>query len=311
MDFRMLMNLWDIQIPAPMALAVVAAVGYLISRRNRKTCDIVLRSRRELQRAQAVAAELEKVAGRISQSLARHHDSLSHFKARLGRLNDQEQAAAWRDLCRECEKILKPTMQLATQISGAYDEIRQQSAALMSFTQLRTDPLTGLNNRRALDDTLNTQFALLKRYNDIFALVMFDVDHFKVVNDQHGHVHGDHVLQELSRLFDESLRDTDFIARYGGEEFVIIMPHTDLDSACLLAERLRAEVENRLGVTVSGGVTTARDDDNQDTLIARADAALYSAKSAGRNRIFSHNAIATEAAAAGQSSADLLEAEAE
>ena len=115
---------------------------------------------------------------------------------------------------------------------------------------------------------------------------MFDIDHFKQVNDQLGHLHGDRVLQELARLFDESIRETDIVARYGGEEFVVVMPHTDLAGACVFAERLRAVVESQMAITISGGVTAAREGDTQESLIARADAALYGAKSAGRNRVF-------------------------
>ena len=92
----------------------------------------------------------------------------------------------------------------------------------------------------------------------------------------------------LARLLDESVRETDYVARYGGEEFVVVMPQTDLDGAAVFAERLRCRVESDLPITVSGGLATAREGDNTDTLLARADTALYNAKSAGRNCIFRH-----------------------
>jgi len=289
------MDWWNLQIPVPVALAVLAAVGYLISRQNRTTSnDMVVRSRRELKRAQAVASELEKIAWAVRQSLAKHHHSVSRFKERVSRLSDQQQEAAWKELCREAEDILRPTLQLATQIANAYDEIRQQSANLMTFTEVRTDPLTGVNNRRGLDDALSAQFALKTRYNAMFAVAMFDIDHFKQVNDEQGHLHGDRMLQELARLFDESIRETDIVARYGGEEFLVVMPHTDLSGARIFAERLRARVEQQMALTVSGGVAAVQDGDTQETLIARADTALYSAKSAGRNRVFCHTGEAAE-----------------
>ena len=127
---------------------------------------------------------------------------------------------------------------------------------------------------------------------------MFDIDHFKQVNDQEGHLHGDRVLQELARLFDECIRETDIVARYGGEEFVVVMPHTDLAGACAFAERLRFQVANRLAITVSGGVTAAQEGDTPESLIARADTALYSAKTAGRNRVFCHTGDGAEPVAA-------------
>jgi diguanylate cyclase len=283
------MPLWHIQIPMPVALAMLAALGYLVSRWNRASSnDMVLRSRRELQRAQAVASELEKIAWAVRQSLAKHHSSVSKFKDRVSRLSSRQQEAAWKDLCREAEDILKPTLQLATQIAHAYDEIRQQSANLMTFTEVRTDPLTGVNNRRGLDDALQGQLALLSRYNAVFSLLMFDIDHFKEVNDRQGHLHGDHVLQDMARVFDELVRETDIVGRYGGEEFVVIMPHTDLTGACLFGERLRAQVAARLAITISGGITMAQESDTAETIVARADTALYAAKSAGRNRVFYH-----------------------
>lgn len=293
------MDLWSVQIPVPVALAFFAAMGYLVSRQSKSSgTDLVVRSRRELKRAQAVASELEKIAWTVRQSLAKHHDSVTRFKDRVSRLSDQQQEAAWKELCHEAENILRPTLQLATQIANAYDEIRQQSANLMTFTEVRTDPLTGVNNRRGLDDSLSAQFALMTRYNAIFSVVIFDIDHFKQVNDQQGHLFGDRVLQELARLFDETVRETDMVARYGGEEFVIVMPHTDIAGACVFAERLRARVESQLAITVSGGVAAAQEGDTQETLVARADTALYSAKTAGRNRVFCHAGEGPEPVAA-------------
>ncbi len=297
------MDLWSIQIPVPVALASIATIGYLVSLWNRPvTNDMMIRSRRELKRARVVALELEKIAWTVRQSLAKHHTSVSRFKERVGRLSDRQQEAAWRELCRESENILKPTLQLATQIANAYDAIRQQSANLMTFTEVRTDPLTGVNNRRGLDDSLGTQLALMARYHSVFSLVMFDIDHFKQINDQEGHLNGDRVLQELARLLDEGIRETDIIARYGGEEFVIVMPQTDLDGAALFAERLRARVAERMAITVSGGVTAARESDDPEALIARADTALYNAKTAGRNQVFRHTGDDTEPVAAEETS---------
>ena len=213
----------------------MALIGFVVGRNSKRpVSDTPGRSRRELRRAQLVAAELEKIAWDLRKALVRHHASVSKFRERVGKLNEQQQEAAWKDLCREAEEILRPTLRLAAQISNAHDEIRQQSANLMTFTEVRTDPLTGVNNRRGLDDALGTQLALMNRYGTRFSVAMFDIDHFKQINDVQGHLYGDQMLSQLARMIDESVRETDVVARYGGEEFLVIMPETDLEGATVL-----------------------------------------------------------------------------
>lgn len=290
------MEFWSFSIPAPVALAVVATLGYLVGRRRpTPENDLVARSRRELRRAKAVARELEKIAWMVRRNLARHHTSLSRFKQRVGQLSHQQQEAAWKDLCREASEMLTPTLRLAAQIASAYDQIRQQTNHLMAFTEVRTDPLTGISNRRAFDEAIVAQFALMNRYKVRFSVSIFDIDHFKRVNDEHGHLHGDQTLQKVARLLDESVRETDVLVRYGGEEFVVVMPQTGLDGACIFAERLRNRIEQETSITVSGGVAEALDGDTPETLMARADAALYAAKSGGRNTVRRHTGEDVEA----------------
>lgn len=283
------LDLWHLSIPAPVALAAVATVGYLVSLWSRRASDKnVLQSRRELRRAKAVAQELEKIAGAVRRQLARHHTNLARFKQRVDQLGQGEDPTAWRNLCREAAEILTPTLRLANQIANAYDQIRQQSNQLMSFTEVRTDPLTGVSNRRALDEALVAQLALMGRYHVPFSVALLDLDHFKQVNDEQGHLQGDQVLQRVARLLDDSIRETDMIARYGGEEFVVVMPQTNLEGASIFAERLREKVERELKITISGGVSEALDGDTADSLMVRTDNALYSAKAAGRNCVYRH-----------------------
>ena len=153
------MELWTNMIWVPLALAVFATLGYLFGRSSRPDLpEAVLRSRREFRRAQMVAGELEKIAWELRKSLSQHHSSVMKFRERVGRLSEQQREVAWKELCREAEDILRPTMRLAAQIASAHDEIRQQSANLMAFTEVRTDPLTGVNNRRGLDDALSSHW---------------------------------------------------------------------------------------------------------------------------------------------------------
>lgn len=285
-----------INLPVPVALAAVAVLGYVMGRRTSSTQAVESdRARRELKRARAVARELETIAETVRKSLASHHASIAHFKDRVRELSGSQQEGSWQELCREAEEMLKPTLRLATQIAGAYDEIRQQSNHLMTFTELRTDPLTRVSNRRALDEIVESMFALLNRYEQPFSLMILDIDHFKLVNDEHGHLYGDQMLQAVARVLDETARDTDIVARYGGEEFVVVMPHTLLDGASMFAERVRAAIESGVELTVSVGVAQALDGDNPQTLLSRADESLYAAKAAGRNCVFRHTGLDVEA----------------
>jgi diguanylate cyclase len=218
------------------------------------------------------------------------------FTHRVDSLSQQPQDDVCQQLCAEAERMLQPTMRLASQIAQAYDEMRQQTTHLMSLTEFRADPLTGLPNRRALDETLQKSVSLKNRYKTPFSLVIFDIDQFKAINDEYGHLHGDSVLRSIARVFEYCVRDTDTIARYGGEEFVAVLMSSDLEHACIFAERLRRAIEAApdIPVTVSGGAAEALESDSPKTLLSRADSALYSAKAAGRNCIFRHSGLEIE-----------------
>ena len=153
-----------------------------------------------------------------------------------------------------------------------------------------TDTLTGLSNRLKLNETLAAEFQRAHRYETSLGLMICDVDHFKQVNDTYGHAVGDSVLAHISQLLRDGVRNTDLAARWGGEEFVIVCPHASEQTAFHVAEKLRASIEATRFETVgqvrcSFGVAAFRPGDTPDSLMARADAALYSAKQAGRNRV--------------------------
>jgi diguanylate cyclase (GGDEF)-like protein len=158
-------------------------------------------------------------------------------------------------------------------------------------TRAATDALTGLANRRALDDTLKRMVAHAGRSVSPLATIALDLDHFKTINDTHGHERGDDVLAAVGALLRDTLRGSDFAARSGGEEFVVVLADTDRDGAVQLAERLRTGLEDRRGglevhVSASFGVA-AYPDDAVDAagLLRLADRAVYAAKRNGRNRV--------------------------
>jgi diguanylate cyclase (GGDEF)-like protein len=156
-----------------------------------------------------------------------------------------------------------------------------------------TDRLTGLFNRLRIDELVLAEIARVDRFGGTFGLILLDVDHFKDVNDRHGHQVGDAVLVHLADALREGVRATDMVGRWGGEEFLILCPGTDGPGALTLAENLRGWVAGRTFPkvdrrTISLGVTTHRPGDSLDDMVARADAALYEAKRQGRNRAVLH-----------------------
>jgi diguanylate cyclase (GGDEF)-like protein len=179
-------------------------------------------------------------------------------------------------------------------------ELKKRNVELQSMLQhvealAVTDALTGLYNRRRFEDVLKREFAVTKRYDTPLSCLMIDVDHFKSINDTHGHDAGDIVLREIAQRLSQRLREVDLAARYGGEEFAILLPQTNKEGAVIVAERIMERIRREefdfegtsLCVTVSIGVAGNADivGKSPESLVKAADAALYQAKEQGRNRV--------------------------
>ncbi|RPI91392.1 MAG: GGDEF domain-containing protein [Spirochaetales bacterium] len=152
------------------------------------------------------------------------------------------------------------------------------------------DQLTGALNRYSYTIALEREVKRSRRYGSPLSILLFDIDNFKAVNDTHGHKAGDSVLREVARIVSEQIRDSDFLCRVGGEEFVVIAVESDGKSGSAMAEKLRGLIQERNfkttgRITVSFGVAELDADENSDSFFKRADAALYRAKQAGRNRV--------------------------
>jgi two-component system, cell cycle response regulator len=192
-----------------------------------------------------------------------------------------------------------------TQVRRKRLQDRLQESYRRSLSLALTDELTGLYNRRYLFAHLDELIGRVRQDGISAAVLVFDIDHFKLVNDSYGHPAGDYVLRELAARTMNSVRSVDLVARLGGEEFVVVMPETDLSIATAVAERLRVavarepfllrEIGERLSVTISVGVTAARNGgDDRERMLKRADDALYVAKTRGRNCVVTRSpAIAT------------------
>jgi diguanylate cyclase (GGDEF)-like protein len=174
---------------------------------------------------------------------------------------------------------------------GLIEDITERKQLENKLERLATiDELTQVYNRTKFQEVIKSELERAKRYNHPLSMLMFDIDHFKAINDTYGHSVGDYVLQTLAQIAKENLREIDYLVRWGGEEFIIIAPETDLGRAKALAERIRTAIENyrfdQTGkITISFGVTEFKENDTEDTFIRRADDAMYKAKEKGRNRV--------------------------
>lgn len=172
---------------------------------------------------------------------------------------------------------------------------RQLSDALSKLEESSiTDGLTKIYNRRHLSERLAGEFSRVARANGIFSLIMFDLDHFKKINDTYGHLGGDEVLREVARRVKPLLRGQDIFGRYGGEEFCIALPDTDIEGCAIVAERIRSHIcaepvlfgEVKIPMSASLGITCfSPQAPNFETILQTADEALYEAKHGGRNQV--------------------------
>ncbi len=183
------------------------------------------------------------------------------------------------------------------EMSRRLRELEQESEDLrqrlrLAHQQALRDPLTGLPNRQAVDERIAQEFARWRRFGEPFTMLLWDIDHFKQINDRFGHRAGDKALSIVARILRDGIREVDFVGRYGGEEFLMLLPETDGDGAFKLAEKLRRAVENcgfnsrgkPVPVTISCGLSSVREGDTPERLFERVDQALYQAKAQGRNR---------------------------
>jgi diguanylate cyclase (GGDEF)-like protein len=193
-----------------------------------------------------------------------------------------------RDLIRQNEQLRQMNTELESLVHARTLELVEKNRELEILSV--TDKLTGLANRRKLDEVLDEELIRARRYGVEFSVVIMDIDHFKRVNDQHGHAAGDVVLEAMARILRQCTRDVDVVARMGGEEFVVVCRHAGMERCQFVAEKIRAAIESHdfsgIGrVTASFGVAVFVKDDSIASLMARADAAAYRAKAGGRNRV--------------------------
>ncbi|MFT3731126.1 MAG: diguanylate cyclase [Hyphomicrobium sp.] len=254
------------------------------------------------QNVMAARGELEKqfaqflaLVGEQIKSSERHTNDLDALSGRLKAVNSEpELRSAIQALIVSNEAYRRETAELERRLERAQTQAKELRRRAKNAEKLASvDPLTNIANRRKFDEELEKQVALSHQEETPLCLMMVDIDHFKLINDEFGHRAGDAVLRQFAELLSGMVRATDLIARYGGEEFAIILPRAPLGNAYEIAERIQLAIQSHpwndsstvvMKLTSSFGIADIRDGENAVDLVNRADSMLYEAKKHGRNR---------------------------
>lgn len=225
---------------------------------------------------------------------------VSKYQLQLRSLSEQMQigsGAPREQILGLLTQIMQANQQLQQRLDSAEQRLESQTSQIADYlTEARTDGLTGLANRRALDQALNDLYASWQTKHQAFTLGLIDIDHFKRINDEFGHPVGDMVLKNVAEVIRVELGDAASVARYGGEEFAVLWL-VDVAQAAACLERLRVTIAEMrfsheqiaIPVTISAGVSQVMGDDRIGNVVRRSDEALYTAKLAGRNRVYWHD----------------------
>jgi diguanylate cyclase len=253
---------------------------------NRRELDEVVRNQvKDIESSVHEASSLDH----LKVSVQEHLDSIRSDLDTYRRNGEQSHA--------RMEQEVKTLTSRLEEMETECQQLRER--AQREHMQAVTDALTGAFNRSAYETRLAQEYARWKRYQTPFALLLWDIDGFKGINDTYGHAAGDNALKLIAGVLKENLRDADFTARYGGDEFAALLSETNLETALVVAEKVRtAVVESKIhhkdrpvAVALSCGIASIRNEDTLDTMFQRADAALYKAKHSGKNRCVSEKDI--------------------
>lgn len=282
---------WHVVIRQPVAIALmdvrglqhqIMIVGFIIS------ILLLLITYKLANSFSRPIENLEKMAKAIQQGQHDVHFSSKTTIREIQGLSDSLESMTGTLLLQQ-QQLQDANSNLEQKVEARTQELQRANIELEKLA--RYDVLTGLHNRRASNDYLDYLFEQLQRTQQIYTVLLMDIDFFKKVNDSYGHEVGDLVLQSVAKLLPSVLRSTDFVARFGGEEFLVLLPETPLAGAVTLAEKIRLTVADTViienhPITLSIGVSEVqlRDRDVHDA-VRRADQALYAAKAQGRNRV--------------------------
>lgn len=262
--------------------------------------------------AEQKSQELRGIISEITDFLRNSGTRLNDHDQQLGNYADQlEQTRSVEEVMTISQGIISKTRDMIRhnqsvkrEMDGSMEEVQALRKELEGLKQAaKTDMLTGLLNRRGFESSMTKAMDRSVKTSAPLSVILADIDHFKRINDNYGHLIGDNVLKMLSKLLQEHIKGKDIAARFGGEEFILVLPDTDLKGAFILAEQIRLKLRSMRwrtkagepmgAITMSLGVAQFKGADTLDTLVDRADNALYQAKSCGRNKTITELDIET------------------
>ena len=252
----------------------------------------------DLCRARSLALGLHGLTHNLGSAISEHQSRFEDAEKKLAAERSGKQHPTTDLVVGVVGEILKSNQQLQRELTKAEDQIASQLTEIEShLSNAMTDPLTGLPNRRALDDQLARRLEDYRKHGTPFSLLMIDADYFKQINDTFGHPVGDEVLIGIGKSLRGALRKHDFVARFGGEEFAVILPYTTLAEAQRAAGKVGEGLTGLATefahldrtITASGGLASIGPGEDTASLVQRADEALYAAKQNGRDRTYLHD----------------------
>jgi len=280
------------------SVCVGVVVGYFVGRsRSGESQEDDKQAQLERQATLKVLVEVLKSAQQISSDVECHNTEIQEAADHVGNMQvTGKMESVKQALLGHVTELMTANKRLQDDLT--YSSCRMEEQALEidhARQEARTDPLTGVSNRKAFDEKLHLLDACWRREGQLYTVILVDLDQFKRINDSHGHQAGDRVLEKVGTWLKGWVREGDFVGRLGGDEFAVLLPYTELEVAVELAETIRmrtADATSRIAVrgeqvsvSLSLGVAASREGDTVETVLHRADQALYKSKRRGRNQV--------------------------